>query len=107
MDLDLFKGFKKTLTWDVTVPDRTVLTLEFPGLKEKPASENCGDGIQYTVNTTRTDGQRGTSSYCKDGTASQLELFGNTAVTVDVSKEGELGRTVFSSTAAPRRETIV
>ncbi|XP_005796555.2 CUB domain-containing protein 1 [Xiphophorus maculatus] len=103
MDLDLFKGFKKTLTWDVTVPDRTVLTLEFPGLKEKSASENCGDGIQYTVNTTRTDGQRGTSSYCKDGTASQLELFGNTAVTVDVSKGGELGRTVFSSTAAPRR----
>ncbi|XP_014905498.1 CUB domain-containing protein 1 isoform X1 [Poecilia latipinna] len=103
MDPDLFKGFRRTLTWDVAVPDRTVLTLEFPGLKEKSASENCEGGIQYTVSTMRIDGQMRTSSYCKDGTASQLELFGKTTVTVDVPKEGELDRTVFSSTAVPSR----
>ncbi|XP_054879686.1 CUB domain-containing protein 1 isoform X2 [Poeciliopsis prolifica] len=103
VDLDLFKGFKKTLTWDVTVPDRTVLTLEFPGLKEKSASEDCEDGIQYTVTTMRTDGQMRTNSYCKHGPVSQLDLFGNMAVTVEVSKEGEPDQTVFNTTAAPRR----
>ncbi|KAM4724936.1 CUB domain-containing protein 1 [Anableps anableps] len=105
VDPELFKGFNKTLTWDISVPDRTVLTLHFPsvGLKEISSSENCKDGFQYTVSTTRTDGQKKATSYCKGGTVSQLELLGKTTVTVEVPEGGELDQTVFSLKAAPRR----
>lgn len=103
-DPNLFKGFKKTLTWDISVPDRTVLALEFPsdGLREISASENCDDGFQYKVIYVRTDGQKKTS-YCKGGTVSKLDLLGAKTVTLEVPKGGELDRTVFNLKAAPRR----
>ncbi|MEQ2166282.1 hypothetical protein GOODEAATRI_026298 [Goodea atripinnis] len=109
VDPELFKGFKKTITWDISVPDRTVLTLDFPrdGLKQISASENCEDGFQYMVSTTRSDRQLKTSSYCKGGTESKLDLLGAKTVTVQVPKGGELDRTIFSLKASPRTGRIM
>ncbi|MEQ2192497.1 hypothetical protein XENOCAPTIV_012530, partial [Xenoophorus captivus] len=109
VDPELFKGFKKTITWDISVPDRTVLTLDFPrdGLKQISASENCEDGFQYMVSTTRSDKQLKTSSYCKGGTESKLDLLGAKTVTVEVPKGGELDRTIFSLKASPRTGRIM
>ena len=104
VDLELFKDFKRSLTWDISVPDRTVLTLDFPGgLKEMAGEESCQDGHQYSVSTTKKDGKVKTNSYCKGGTVSQLDLLGGaTTVTVDVPKDGELDPTSFTVKAAPR-----
>uniref|UniRef100_A0A3Q2P8N9 CUB domain-containing protein n=1 Tax=Fundulus heteroclitus TaxID=8078 RepID=A0A3Q2P8N9_FUNHE len=78
VDPELFKDFKKTMTWDISVPEMTTLTLDFPkdGLKEISASENCDDDFLYTVKHATSDGQMKTSSYCKGGTVSKLDLFG-------------------------------
>lgn len=103
VDPDLFKDFKRSLTWDISVPERTVLTLDFPGgLKELSEAENCQDGHQYSVRTTKSDGKIKTNSYCKSGTVSQLDLLGGTTVSVDVPKEGQLDSTAFTAKAAPR-----
>lgn len=107
-DPDLFMGFKKTLTWGISVPVRTVLTLEFPsdGLREISASENCDNGFQYQVISVRSDGQEKTDSYCKGGTVPKLDVLGAKAVALEIPKGGELDQTVFSLKAAPRREKI-
>ncbi|KAF3834018.1 hypothetical protein F7725_025222 [Dissostichus mawsoni] len=89
---DPFKDFKRSLTWDITVPERTVLTLDFPGgLKEISAAETCEDSHQYSVSTTKSDGNTQTKRYCKRAA---------TTVTVEVPKDGELGP--FNVKAAPR-----
>ncbi|KAL3043692.1 hypothetical protein OYC64_003534 [Pagothenia borchgrevinki] len=98
---DPFKDFKRSLTWDITVPERTVLTLDFPGgLKEISAAETCEDSHQYSVSTTKSDGNTQTTRYCKSGTVASLDLLGATTVTVEVPKDGELGP--FNVKAAPR-----
>lgn len=103
-DPNLFKDFKRSLRWDISVPERTVLTLNFPGdgLKEISGAENCHDGYQYLVSTTKSDRNIKTNSYCKGRTVSQLDLYGVTTVTVDVPKGGDVDQTAFSVTAAPR-----
>ncbi|XP_029298643.1 CUB domain-containing protein 1 [Cottoperca gobio] len=101
VDPDLFKDFKRSITWDISVPERTVLTLDFPGgLKENTGAENCDDGLQYSVSTTKSDGKTKSNSYCKSGTVSQLDLLGATTVTVEVPKGVELD--AFTVKAAPR-----
>ncbi|XP_041811381.1 CUB domain-containing protein 1 [Chelmon rostratus] len=103
IDPDLFKDFEKSLKWDISVPERTVLTLDFPGgLKELSGAENCQDGHQYSVSTTKGDGKIKTNSYCKGGPVSHLDLLGATTVTTEVPKGGEVESTAFAVKAAPR-----
>ncbi|XP_040909666.1 CUB domain-containing protein 1 [Toxotes jaculatrix] len=104
VDPNLWTDFKRSLTWDISVPERTVLTLDFPGdgLKEASGTESCQDGYQYSVSTTRSDGNIKAKSYCRGGTVSHLDLFGATTVTVEVPKGGELDQTMFNVKAAPR-----
>ncbi|KAG7500746.1 hypothetical protein JOB18_028164 [Solea senegalensis] len=104
VDPNLFKEFKQSLTWDINVPERTVLTLDFPGggLKEISGAETCKDGYQYSVSTTRSDGTIKAKNYCKGGKVSTMDLLGATTVTIDVPKDGELEQKVFNVKAAPR-----
>ncbi|XP_037649901.1 CUB domain-containing protein 1 isoform X2 [Sebastes umbrosus] len=101
VDPDLFKDFNRFVTWDISVPERTVLTLDFPGgLKEISVAEKCQDGHQYTVSTTKSDGNIKATSYCKGGTVSRLDLLGTTTVAAELPKESELDS--FTVKAAPR-----
>ncbi|XP_061838784.1 CUB domain-containing protein 1 isoform X2 [Nerophis lumbriciformis] len=104
LDPNLMKDFKRTLKWDINVPERTVLTLEpsSGGLKQLSAQDKCQDGPQYTVSTTRSDGQLKANSYCSGGPLSRLDLLGLTTVTVEVPQGQELDRTIFTAKAAPR-----
>lgn len=105
---DLFKDFQRSITWDISVAERTVLTLEFPrGLAELSESKSCPDGLQYSVGTTKSDGTVKTQRYCRDGSVSRLELFGATTVDVDVPKEGEAEGTQFTANAAPRGKNLL
>ncbi|KAF3707288.1 CUB domain-containing protein 1 [Channa argus] len=104
-DPELFKDFKRSLIWDIGVPERTVVTLDFPGdgLREIYGAEKCLDGYQYSVSTTRSDGAIKTNSYCKGGTLSQLNhLLGPTTVAIEVPKGGDLDQTIFNVKAEPR-----
>lgn len=108
-DPSLFKNFKRTITWDISVPDRTVLTLDFPanGLREISAAEACQDGYQYTATRTRSDGEVKTNIYCKGGTVSHLNLLGATALTIEVPKGGELENSAFSAKVTQRGEDML
>lgn len=107
-DPELFKDFRRSLGWDISVPERTVLTLDFPavGLEEIPAIEKCKDGIQLSVSTTRSDGSVKVYSYCSGGKVSSLNLLGPTSIVMEVPKDGELDQTVFNAKAAPRGEFL-
>ncbi|XP_054620617.1 CUB domain-containing protein 1-like [Dunckerocampus dactyliophorus] len=104
LDPGLLKDFKRTLKWDISVPERTILTLELPsgGLRQLSAQAECQDGPRYSVSTTRHDGQIKTKSYCSGGSLSRLDLLGFTTVTVEVPQGEELDRTIFTAKAAPR-----
>lgn len=109
VDPDLFKDFRRSVTWDIQVPERTVLSLDFPGgdgLKEIHGAENCKDGYGYAVSSTKSDGTVKTSGFCKGGTVSRLDLLGATTVTVEVPKGEELDQTAFNVKAAPRGEAL-
>ncbi|XP_034561437.1 CUB domain-containing protein 1-like isoform X2 [Notolabrus celidotus] len=99
---DLLKDFKRSITWDISVPQRTVLSLDFTGdgLKEVTAAESCQDGFQYSVSTTKSDGTTKNKKYCKGGKVSHLELLGATTVTAEVPKDGD--SPAFTVKAAPR-----
>jgi len=86
------------------VPDRTVLTLDFPGgLEEMSGADKCQDGPQYSVSTTNREGKIKVSFYCKGGAAPRhLDLLGATAVTALCPKGIEVDS--FTAKAAPRGE---
>ena len=104
VDPSLFVDFKRSITWDIKVPERTVIALDFPGagLKEISGAESCKDGYQYSVSTTKGDGSVKENKFCRGGTVSHLDLPGATTVTVQVPKEGEVEQKVFSVKATPR-----
>lgn len=89
------------------MPERTVLTLDFPGgVKELSGEEHCQDGLQYSVSTTKSDGRIKANSYCKGGTVSHLDRLGPTTVTAEVTKEEELDSTAFTVRAASRGKIL-
>ncbi|XP_077405296.1 CUB domain-containing protein 1 [Vanacampus margaritifer] len=103
LDPKLWKDFKRTLKWDISVPDRTTLTLEPDDrLKQVAAQDKCQEGPQYSVSTTGSDGRIKTNIYCRGGPLSRLDLLGRTAVTVEASRGEEMYGTIFSAKAAPR-----
>ncbi|XP_069548820.1 CUB domain-containing protein 1 [Brachyistius frenatus] len=104
VDPNLFEDFKRSLTWDISVPERTVLSLDFPGdgLKDISAAENCQGGDEYSVTTIKSDGKIKSNGYCKGGPVSHLDLLRATTVTTEVPKGRELNETAFNVKAAPR-----
>lgn len=104
MDPNFFKDFNRTLTWDVSVPERTVLNVSFPvgGVKEISQGETCQDGYQYTVSLTKRGGDVQTSSYCKGGSVTQLDFLGATTLMVEAPGGAELDGNVFSVNTRPR-----
>ncbi|XP_053302036.1 CUB domain-containing protein 1 [Pleuronectes platessa] len=109
VDPSLFVDFKRSITWDIKVPERTVISLDFPGagLKENTGAESCKDGFQYSVTTTKGDGSVKEKSFCRGGAVSHLDLLGATTVTVQVPKEGDVEQKVFSVKAKPRGSRMV
>ncbi|XP_035039349.2 CUB domain-containing protein 1 [Hippoglossus stenolepis] len=109
VDPSLFVDFKRSITWDIKVPERTVISLDFTGagLKAISGAESCKDGYQYSVSTTKGDGSIKDQSFCRGGTVSHLDLLGATTVTVEVPKEGEVEQKVFSVKATPRGSRIM
>lgn len=102
VDPELFKGFKRTLTWDITVPPKTILTLDFhgPGLEETP--DPCGDGFQYLITSKHSDGTAKKRSYCRGSSVSSLNVPGETNVILDLPKDLDLPQTQFTLRAAER-----
>ncbi|XP_060949364.1 CUB domain-containing protein 1 [Limanda limanda] len=109
VDPSLFVDFKRSITWDIKVPERTVISMDFPGagLKEIPEGESCKDGFQYSVSTTKGDGSVKEKSFCRGGTVSHLDLLGATMVMVQVPKEGDVEQKVFSVKATPKGSRMV
>lgn len=104
---DLFEDFQRSLTWSISVPDRTVLTLEFPtGLAELSGAHKCPDGLQLSVSTTKSDGTVKSQRYCRGGAVPRLELLGATTVNVQAPKEAELEGPAFTVRAAPRGRRV-
>lgn len=88
------------------VPERTVLTLEFPAGLAELTGESCPKGPRVSVSTTKSDATVKAKGYCKGGTVSRLELFGVTAVSVEVPKEEEMEGTAFTVKAKPRGQSL-
>lgn len=107
-DPNLLKEFKRSITWDISVPERTVLALDFPGvgLREIFGSDKCQDGHQYSLSTTNSEGEVKSKRYCMSGPVAHLDLLGMMTVTAEVPKDGDLGSTVFTVKASPRSKYI-
>ncbi|XP_034017126.1 CUB domain-containing protein 1 [Thalassophryne amazonica] len=105
----LLKEFQRAIMWDIVVPERTELTLGFPGdgLTETSGPEKCDNRIQYTVKTTKADGKSKIKNYCQAGPVSHLDLLGTTTVTVDIPKGGELGPTAFTVKVVQRAGRMI
>ncbi|KAJ0003465.1 hypothetical protein NQD34_008563, partial [Periophthalmus magnuspinnatus] len=102
IDLDLFKGFKQTLTWDISLPPKTVLTLDFPESGLEETSGSCPDGFQYFISSSKSDGTPIKSSYCRGTSLSSLYQSGQTNIILEVSKDQDLPLTLFRANAAKR-----
>lgn len=102
VDPALFKGFKRTLTWDVSVPPKTVLSLDFPspGLEETP--DSCADGFQYLIVSRSSDGAEKRKSYCRGSSVSSLSFLGETNVILDLPQDQDLPQTQFTLRAEER-----
>lgn len=100
---DLFREYDRSLTWDLKVPDGTVLGLDFPdsGLEPLTAPGKCQDGYQYTVRTTDVSGEVITQTYCKNGSLSHLDAVGQSTVTLLVPQGEDVDSTVFTVAAKP------
>lgn len=92
------------MTWDISVPESTVITLDFPGggLKEISAGVTCPDDYQYSVSTIKRSGEIQSNNYCKGGTVSDLNLLGATTVTIEVPKGEKLESAAFNVKATER-----
>ncbi|XP_061676391.1 CUB domain-containing protein 1 isoform X2 [Syngnathoides biaculeatus] len=104
LDPNLWKDFKRTLIWDISVPERTILSLDLRSdtLKQISAPDQCQEGPQYFVSTASSNGQIKTNTYCRGGPVSLLDLLGRTAVTIEVPQGEELDQIIFTAKAAHR-----
>ncbi|CAL8292612.1 unnamed protein product [Merluccius merluccius] len=95
----------RTFSWDVSLPKRTVLTLDFPapGLKETTAKDACQGGHKYSFHTTSAAGERKEKTFCSDGPVAQLSFLGKTSLAVQVPPGGELDVEAFTAKAVPRK----
>ncbi|XP_019906071.2 CUB domain-containing protein 1 isoform X2 [Esox lucius] len=102
----LFQEFNRTLVWGLSVPDKTVLSLDFPaeGLKEMTESGLCQDGYQYTVNMISTNGGVGSKTYCRNGSVTHLDIPSQTTVSLQVHNGREVGSSIFTATAKPMKK---
>lgn len=109
VDPTLFKGFKRMFTWNITLPQNTVLTLDFPGqgLEETFESESCKDGFRYVTTSRRSDGNTKQSSYCRGGSVSTLNLPGDTEVVLEVPREEAVPQTLFEAKAVQRGSRMI
>ncbi|KAF7664085.1 hypothetical protein LDENG_00190760 [Lucifuga dentata] len=108
VDPNFFKGFKRSMTWYVNVPEWTEINLDFPGdgLKEIFGSDKCEDGYQYSVQPF-INKEVETKKYCKSGLVSYLDLPRFSSFTAEVPKGGELDSTVFTVKASPRSNRMM
>ncbi|XP_005754468.1 CUB domain-containing protein 1 [Pundamilia nyererei] len=106
---DQLNAFKRSLTWDISVPESTVITLDFPGggLKEISAGVTCPDDYQYSVSTIKRSGEIQSNNYCKGGTVSDLNLLGATTVTIEVPKGEKLESAAFNVKATERASRMM
>lgn len=105
---DQLNAFKRSLTWGISVPESTVLTLDFPGgLKDISSGGTCPDAYQYSVNTTKSNGEIQSNNYCKGGTVSDLNLLGATTVTIEVPKGEKLESAAFNVKATERASRMM
>ncbi|CAL8299438.1 unnamed protein product [Lota lota] len=100
----LLTDFPRTFRWDVSLPERTVLTLDFPapGLKETTAAAGCRDGHKYSFRTTSRDGTEKETTYCGGGPLARLSFPGKTSLALEVPRGAELGADAFAAKAVPR-----
>ncbi|CAL9691699.1 unnamed protein product [Knipowitschia caucasica] len=96
---DDFKGFKRTVMWELNAPPKTSLTLDFldSGLEE--TSGSCPGGVQYFISSSKTDGPPKESSYCPTTTPSTLKLHQRSSVVLEAAKDQDLPQTVFTVAA--------
>lgn len=103
VDPELFKGFKRTLLWDINSPPKTILTLDFPGPGLEETTGPCPDGVQYLVSYSKSEGPTTGSSYCRGSSMSSMSLPGEeTLVQLEVPKDQDLPQTQFTAKAAER-----
>ncbi|XP_072304171.1 CUB domain-containing protein 1 [Eucyclogobius newberryi] len=103
----LFKGFKRTLAWDVSLPPNTVLTLDFPGSGLEETSGSCPDGFQYSVSSSKSGAAPKESVYCRGTSLSSLNLSGQTSVVLELPKDQDLPQTLFTASAAKRGSRLL
>ncbi|CAB1321122.1 unnamed protein product [Coregonus sp. 'balchen'] len=97
----LFPEFIRTLVWHINVPEKTILSLDFPSdrLKEMTESEMCQDGYQYAVTRTSTEEEVKTQTYCRNGFVAHLDIMSNATVSFQVQNGGEVNSSIFTATA--------
>ncbi|KAG7261884.1 hypothetical protein CRUP_006300, partial [Coryphaenoides rupestris] len=99
----LLTDFRRTFSWNVGVPKRTVLTLAFPapGLRATTALDTCPGVHKYSFTTTSAAGEQTQTAYCGNGPLSQLTFPGTTSLVVGVPEGEELKADAFTATVTP------
>ncbi|KAJ8000391.1 hypothetical protein DPEC_G00204330 [Dallia pectoralis] len=102
----LFQEFNRTFEWALNVPDKTVLSLDFsgPGLKEMTESGLCPDGYQYTITITSTKGGVQSTTYCRNGPVTHLDIPSQTTVSLQVSNDVKVDSAIFTATPKPMKK---
>lgn len=90
--------FTRTFILEVKAPEKTLVTLTklSDGLLE--TSQPCLDGIQYSVNTSKS---KDPTLYCHGGPLNQLELLNEALVSVQVKANTQLDSVLFQTSAGP------
>ncbi|XP_029519560.2 CUB domain-containing protein 1-like [Oncorhynchus nerka] len=105
----LFSEFIRTLVWDLSVPEKTVMNLDFPvdRLKEMTESELCQDGYQYTVTRTNTEREVKTQTYCKNGLVAHLHIPSQATVSLQVPKGREVDSSIFTAKPIKKQSRMI
>lgn len=101
--------FARTFIWDLKAPEKTVVGLDVlgEGFVETLQPGSCSDGIQYSVDATKSTGKVQTQAYCRGGSVTHLDLPNVATVFLKVQPKAQVVPVLFQASAGPLSKGIL
>lgn len=92
--------FTRTFTWELKAPEKTTVSLDILGEGLMATSQQCPNGFQYSVATSKTN-SKGHTQYCQGGSVTRLDLPNEAVVSLQVSPKIQVQSVLFQASAGP------
>lgn len=94
--------FTRTFTWELTAPEKIVVSLNILGEGLLETTQPCSNGFQYSVENGKDQ-----TRYCQGGSVTTLDLPDKAVFSLQVKPNAQVGSVLFQASAGPISKKIL